>query len=212
MAKEDTVKHPAACLGSAVHRTIEKTYKEKTSPDSTFMIELGTELQNAELELDTKVSDKLIKDGLKMVTQYNYEKRIPDDMEVEFLLPFPNQAHPLCQMRGYIDQVYDEFGFVDLKTNKFKPLMGVLDNDPQFVIYNWAYSEIFNHPPVNSVWHHLRTSEDLYANVAGANKLDDVVRIVEKILDSELTGIWDKTVGKTCEWCNFRMPCLGTDK
>lgn len=207
--KQETKKHPAACLGSAVHRTIERVYKENVDPAETFSTEFAHELVVLDTDVDTA---KLEKAGLKMVTQYEYTKRVPNDMEVGFLLPFPNQAHPLCQIRGYIDQVYEDFGFVDLKTNTYKPLLGVLDHDPQFIIYNWAFSEIYGYAPTNTVWNHLRTKEDLYANVSGTDKLDEVTRLVERILDNQLTGVWDRSVGQTCSWCSFRRECLGTEQ
>lgn len=206
MDKQPSKKHPAAALGTAVHKTIESVYKtEGIDPVSTFSRLFTSELAASEID-PMEVKPELMRDGIKMVTNYKFDRRVPVEMELEFLLPFPNAAHPLCQIRGFMDQTY-EWGFADLKTNKFKPLNGVLDNDIQFILYDWAFNEIYNYPATNKIWHHLRTGEDLYAETT--DKLDNTVRVIERVLDSEMTGIYDRSVGEACRICPHRLICLG---
>jgi len=205
--KQQTKKHPAAALGTAVHKTIELVYKEQVDPVLTFANTFNAELELAGID-GRDIKPELLRDGVKMVSNYKFDRRTPKEMELEFLLPFPNQAHPLCQIRGFIDQSYD-WGFVDLKTNKFKPLGGVLDNDLQFIVYDWAFAEIYGYQPSNKIWHHLRTGEDLYAETTG--KLDNAVRVIEKILDSDMTGVYDRSVGEACRICPHRLICLGRE-
>ena len=202
--KACTDRHPAAALGTSVHKTIEHVYREQTDPIATFSEIFGKEIAQYE---DTGIDlRKYQTDGIKMVRQYNFARRTPTAMEVEFLLPFPNQAHALCQIRGFIDQTYD-WGFVDLKTNRTKPLNSVLDNDLQFLIYDWAFEQINGYEARDKIWHQLRTGEDLYADTVG--KLDNVTRVIERILDSYMTGIYDRSVGDPCRICSHRKACLG---
>jgi len=204
--RRESKKHPAAALGTAVHKTIERVYKEGTDPAPIFLAEFDKEIvQYEDVDVDLR---KYRADGVKMVQLYKFDRRVPVEMELEFLLPFPNQAHPLCNIRGIIDQTYD-WGFVDLKTNRSKPLHSVLDNDIQFILYDWAYNEIYNTPAVNRVWNHLRTGEDLYADTTG--KLDNATRAIERILEKQVTGIYDRSIGDPCRICNFRLPCLGRE-
>src|SRR6185369_12394938 len=124
--KDDKTKHPAAVLGTAVHRTIEKLHRgeqDAAGPIFLFSQEYQKESDANGLPMD----NKLFKDGMGMVELYDFTKRQPVEMELKFTLNFPNTAHALCQIVGYIDQVYEN-GFVDLKTNKYKPMRGVLDN------------------------------------------------------------------------------------
>lgn len=201
--KEEKKGSPSMALGTAVHKTIERVYREHIDPVPTFLAALDTEIETRQIEDDIS---RQRNDGIKMVTNYKYDKRVPEEIELKFLLNFPNQAHPLCQIVGYIDQVYD-WGFVDLKTSSRKPLGGVLDNDIQFIIYDWAFTELFGYEARDKLWHHLRTGEDLYADTTG--KLDNAVRIIERIMDSEMTGVYDKTIGDNCRLCDYRKPCLG---
>jgi len=203
--KQDTKKHPAAVLGTAVHRTIERVYRDRTEPVSTFIREFDAEAEKCGVE-DPR--SKYKNDGIKMVGDFDYGKRIPKESELEFTLAFPNQAHPLCMVHGYIDQAYD-WGFVDLKTNARKPLQGVLDNDLQFIVYNWAYKEIYGQTAQQRIWQHLRTGEDLKADVEG--KEDLAARVIERILEADFTGIYDKNIGAPCILCNYRAICLGTE-
>lgn len=203
--KQPKEKHPAAALGSAVHKTIELVYKNHVEPVSTFLTTFDAELQKYEVTLEGR-QKSLRTDGIRMVGDYQYEKRTPTELELEFRLAFPNQAHPLCMMHGYLDQIYD-WGFVDLKTNGRKPLRGVLDNDLQFIIYHWAFKELYGYDPDESIWHHLRTGEDLQADVAG--KEDDAARVIERILETDVTGVYDKNVGDACVFCSHKLICLG---
>jgi len=198
-------KHPAAALGTAVHKTIETVYKERIDPVLFFLNEFDAELARHGIELDAYSKYKM--DGVKMVGDYDYAKRIPIEMEYSFrALPFPNQADAICAFNGIIDQTY-EWGFVDLKTNARKPSQTTLDNDPQFIIYNWAFEEIFNYKPERNVWHHLRTHEDIDADVDG--KLDQIIRDVTTLLATDFTAVRDTPVQKTCFFCPHKNECLG---
>jgi hypothetical protein len=204
-------KHPAAALGSAVHKTIERVYKEHAEPVSTFLKEFAHELVKYNItEFSWGQEAKLRNDGIKMVGDYDYSRRIPTQIEVEFRLPFPNAAHAICSIHGYIDQVYAT-SFVDLKTNARKPTQDVLDNDIQFILYAWAFKEIYQVYPEQAIWHHLRTQQDLIADVQG--KEDYVSFAVDAILEAEITG-YPKIpykAGKTCLFCPFKDRCAVED-
>lgn len=203
-----TERHPAAALGSAVHKTIEVVYDQRVDPVITFLNEFDRELakNNLVLDLDNQAQRRYKNDGVKMVGDYDYSARVPIEKELEFLLPFPNAAHPMCMIHGYIDQAY-EWGFVDLKTNGRKPKQDILNNDLQFIIYDWAFNEIYNRPAEHMIWHHLRTHEDLAADVSG--KLDIAVRIIDSILEKDFTNVYEQNIGEACRFCPFKVPCLG---
>lgn len=201
------MKHPAAVLGIAVHKTIERLHKEGDIPSGRIIV-LADEYQKESLASEVQMDARLFSDGVKMVDTYDIYKRTPIDTEKEFTLEFPNKAHALCKIKGYLDQVYNE-GFIDLKTNKAKPMRGVLDNDLQFIIYTWAFKEIYGYEPELRLWNHLRTGEELEASTL--NKVDQAQRIIERVLESEFTGIYDTCVGDACRICSYRLSCLGRE-
>lgn len=201
----DQEKHPAAILGSSIHKSIERIYRNPTLEPNRLQVYL--ECYNEEVtKSETTYEQRYVRDGAKMIQLFDFDKRTPKELELEFVLEFPNKAHPLCYIHGYMDQVFDA-GFVDLKSNARKPGQFVLDNDLQFILYDWGFTELMGYEPDFRIWNHLRTGEDLEADVAG--KLDDAQREVEKILDAEATGIYDKHTGDWCRWCSFQEPCLG---
>jgi len=202
--KRESPKTTALILGTAVHRSIEKYYKEDANPLDVFIDTWNKEHEENNLLPDTREYGC----GIKMVTGYDYEKRRPVENELEFIIPFPSPNNALCQIRGFIDQVYEN-GFIDLKTGKFQPKQGVLNNDPQFIVYAQAFKQLMGYDPEVVYWHHLRTSKDIFADVISEEKIDNVTRLVERILDAEITGIYDKNIGMVCSYCSYREPCLG---
>lgn len=202
-------RHPAAALGSAVHSTIEQVYKQHADPVMTFLRTLPIELEDASPPSSRDLT-RYTNDGIKMVADFPYHQYAPEyeNIEYEFLLRFPNDAHAVCEIKGIIDHKY-EWGFLDLKTNGRKPLQGVLDNNLQFILYHWAFERIHGYKPERSVWYHLRTQEELLADVDG--KLDDAARVVDRILEARVQDRYDKHVGDPCGLCPYRAPCLGRD-
>ena len=205
--KEPQKRHPAAVMGSAVHRTIEHVYKnpeEGTVPGVLYQSFFEEEAAKSEVVHD----QRYYIDGLKIVANYNFDLRTPVQLEYEFRLPFPNQAHPICIIHGYIDQAYD-WGLVDLKTSRAKPLIGMLNYDLQFIIYAWAFREIYGYDPTVVYWHHLRTGDDLPADVL--NKTDHATAAITNLLSADLYQSYPRSVGEHCRYCPFRTSCLGRE-
>lgn len=213
--KAERTKHPAAAMGTAIHKAVELGHQKIRDGQDAGLVSIMSVKDYSDTLDEVAAKDGIVvdtfyyRDGVKMMQAYDFTKRMPVESELEFRLPFPDPISPLCYIHGYIDQMYD-WGIVDLKSSKRKPMQGLLDNDLQFITYWWAYHQITGEVPNHVLWHHLRTSEDLVAAVA--HKTDDVARVVERIYDSQVTGIYDKCVGEACRICSFRAACLGTEK
>lgn len=206
----ETPKHIAAIMGSAVHQTVHNYYSaareglEPVSPLVDYVRVWGEELK---FSPDTQVDQKVFVDGMDIVQRYDFQRRVPLVTEFEFLLPFPDPIEPICEIHGFIDQLYD-WGFVDLKTSKRKPAQVLLNNDLQFILYRWAFYSVTGESARQALWHHLRTGEDLQSN-ANPEKVDFATRVIERILESQERGTWDRNVGEACLFCQHRTPCLG---
>lgn len=199
-------KHPAALLGSAVHRTIEQLHTGALEQDEAvpaFVQDLRARSKDEQLY----VPDKLYQDGMRMLDQYDATRRTPQLVEVEFKIPFPGVED--VEIHGFIDQLYD-WGFVDLKTNKRRPLQGVLNNDYQFMLYAWAFKELSGEEPMHSIWHHLRDSTDIESFMDDG--IEKVRTLILRVIEADRTGVYNKNIGSACAWCPFRVPCLGTDQ
>lgn len=204
-------KHIAALMGSAVHKTIETHYLDRREGIVKDPLLIYNERISEELNLnpDVEMDGRVIVDGSKIVAAYDFEKREPKVMEMEFFLPFPDALFPICEIHGFIDQMYD-WGLVDLKTSKRKPASIMLENDLQFMLYQWAFQELTGEPAKHTLWHHLRTGEDLEVeNKLDGKKLGMIERIIVRILEGYETETWDRCVGEACMFCSHKEICLG---
>jgi hypothetical protein len=220
--------HPAAAMGSAVHKTIEQVYKQGVEPFNTFQENWIAQMKEyPELTTHPK-TNAAQQDGVKIITKYDFERRVPQELELEFRLPFPDPIDPVCYMRGFIDHIYEDGTLVDLKTSRNRPKPAILGFDPQFIIYEWAFLNIYGELPRHVYWHHLRTGEDIEAIVRGHGQLDHVRRLVDKIArmyrtmerrksaleergktDDGVIHLFDRNAGEPCLFCSYRTPCLG---
>lgn len=203
--------HPSAFMGRAVHRTVElghNTLKageplpEPVTAFSKFWLEETAEFEG-------QIDHKLYTDGVKIIEKYDFTRRTPEHIELEFKLPFPNKDEALCVIHGFIDQFY-EWGLVDLKTGKRKPAALLLNNDLQFILYKWAFKELTGEEPKRVIWHHMRTGEDLDFEIA--DRLDRAKRVVERIVHSYNFNSWDRSIGEACMFCSHQDSCLGSGK
>lgn len=203
--KVPTQKKISAVLGTSVHKAIEMGHKGENHN------EVYSQTWDKELELnEVQHQVRPYRDGLKMLEQYPFFAFSPLEMELEFTVPFPNPAHPLCYIHGFIDQVYER-GFIDLKTGLRKPLEGMLSYDLQFIVYANAFKQLFDTKPTVTLWHHLRTGDMLTAHVH--DKEDHALRAIESILRAEdqEEDKYERHVGEACYYCDFRTPCLGME-
>ncbi len=202
------LKHPAAALGTAIHTTIDGVFKKKKDPIQLFLASFDNELRDANILLNYEEYQKYQADGVKMVGDYDYAMWQPVETEVEFRLPFPNKHHPLCEIHGFIDQTF-QWGFADLKSNKQKPKQEELDDDLQFIAYQWAFEQIYNRPAERSIWYHLRTQQPIEAHVIG--KTDRVLEVVKDLLQARRENTFVKNRTFFCRFCPFKDPCFAED-
>ncbi len=203
------LKHPAAALGTAVHTTIDKVCKQRQDPVSLFIAEFNKELHDSNINLPAETRHIMYADGVAMVGDYDYDSWHPLATEVEFRLPFPSESRAICEIHGFIDQMYD-WGFVDLKTNKQKPKQEDLDHDLQFILYQWAYKKLTDKYPEQSIWYHLRTQQAIIADVRGKDAYAESV--IRQVLAARESGEYEKNRRWHCNYCPFREPCFTEDE
>lgn len=199
-----------ALLGRCVHKAIELGFQgqDALSVYNEYWLRGASEVQ------DNSNLTKLYNEGLQMVDKYNFHQAPPIEMELGFNLPFPNEKEPLCYVQGYIDQIFQHGVIVDLKTGLRRPKAGVLDNMPQFVLYGWAYSQLYGELPRHIYWEHLRTAERIEAHIsleAVEDVYDNAEELIERLQQTQDARKYTKNVGSSCDYCAYRGPCLGKE-
>jgi CRISPR/Cas system-associated exonuclease Cas4 (RecB family) len=184
-------------LGSSVHYAISEYFENGTQPEYSFM-QKWDEISSGH-NLDTNVS--LYRRGLNILRDYRWYEEKPKFVEFEFNIPYPADK-PFCYINGVFDQVYD-WGVVDMKTNNEKPTKPELDNDLQFIIYHFAYTQLFGRKPQKMIWRHLMTMEDIEVNC------DNKEHILYEAVVSLLNNVyWFRRTGKHCNYCFVKEFCL----
>jgi len=177
-------KHVYTVMGSALHYAIEQYYvKDNDAPVQVFSRHYNEAVSTAVNSDNGLVATHLIGKasqlGRGIIQEMNWDQFNPTYVEYGFKLPFP--AHnPLVLMRGFIDMITDDERIIDHKSSSKKPTAVELANNPQFLLYVWAYKELFGKLPKSVHWHHLRTSELLEAKVM--ENYDEKIKKLEEAL------------------------------
>lgn len=200
-----------AIRGTAVHKAIEMFHKHAANPFKTYEETWHKEMKDANVEH----SNKLFYEGEDMLELYDWADRIPTEIEKYFCLPFPDAQDPIALVEGYIDQLYlneNMSGYIrgvviDIKTAKKKPTKEQLANDIQFIIYNWAFEQLYN-MQTHVFWYHARTKEYIEAFVQGDAQLQlviDAITVYKSFLETADLELREKT----CQYCIAPNKCLG---
>lgn len=156
--REESIQNPSAILGSALHKAIELYYIEKKNPIHTF--ENTFDRMLAEAGQNIKVFNNIAgirKSGITMLGNMDWAAIKPLGLEVRFSLPFPNAENPICIITGFMDIVTEDGYIIDHKSSSKLPDIDSMANDTQFVIYYWAYEQLYGKKPNGVIWNHLRT-------------------------------------------------------
>lgn len=190
---------PYTILGSSVHKAIELGYQRQEEPTALF-----TEVWLEKIKEHQMTPEwKFYNDGFEMVRRYSF-KTPPIVSEKEFRLPYPSDF-PVCELHGFIDQIFEDGTLIDLKTSGKKPTKKQLADDVQFIIYAWAYEQLFGKKPTKVLWHHLRTGDMIEADVVDKDIFPLIMRILSYTEDMQ----YSRKITRLCDYCAFRKECLG---
>lgn len=195
-----------AVVGTCVHAAVDAYFKSGKPALETYEQRWAQELERNKLEH----KHTAYFDGEDMLVDFDWNT-VPTVTEKHFYLPFPSKEHPIANMEGYIDQLFigaegEPDRIVDIKTSQYRPTQEQLDNDPQFIIYAWAFRQMYERD-AKIYWYHARTGEYILADVAGQNKLDAIINAVSDI-DQFMKSPEPLQMTKCCKWCPHRDLCL----
>jgi len=218
---EDTVE---TFLGSRVHETLEKLYRDK-------LFEKHMDLEDL-LAFYNKQWEDLWKETIIIVrkdyTQDNYRKmgeRYLEDyynrygpfdhgkvigLETKDILPLSEDGKYLFHIR--IDRLMDMgqglYEVHDYKTSTSLPAQEALDQDRQLAMYALWVSERFKDcQKVRLVWHFLAFDKEM-ESFRTKEQLEDLRKeVLEKIKEIEATGEFPPRVSNLCDWCFYNSLC-----
>ncbi|MBU0471854.1 MAG: PD-(D/E)XK nuclease family protein [Nanoarchaeota archaeon] len=213
-----------AYLGSRVHETLEKLYRDLGYQKVNTLDEL-LDFFRSEWKKNWDDSVVIVKEeygpenylkmGEKFITDY-YNKYKPFDqgktiaLEERVLITLDDAGE--YKLQGFIDRVMEsEEGYYevhDYKTNSRLPLLEYLDNDRQLALYAIGIKDRYpDVKDVRLVWHFLafnkevdstRTDEELESLKKG------VIELIEKIENDEKFAANPSLL---CDWCEFKPIC-----
>ncbi len=213
-----------AFLGTRVHETLEKLYRDLQHQKETTVDELCTYLEkewNANWRDDILiVSDEYSPENyLKMAQKYltDYYRRYHPfnqgkTVALEELIRITLDTEENYKLQGYIDRLTEtKDGFYeihDYKTNSRLPLADYIRTDRQLALYMIGVKD--QYPDVKEVrliWHFLKFDKEIDSTRTEEELLQlkaDTIRLIERIEQEER---FEAHPGFLCSWCEFKSWC-----
>jgi hypothetical protein len=212
--RPEEIKNVAALLGTALHAAIEQRYSANENPTLVFQTAMSDTLTEWEdkgykiIALD--YFPRALTVGKNILRNFDWDRFTPIALEHKFTLPFPNTEYPIVNITGVIDLLdFSEF-VVDHKSDKSAPNQDELDNNAQFIIYYWAYQQLYDKAPKAIYWNHLRTGKLIEANIAH-NYHDKLLQLESDIDAMVHTQYFARiNMSETCrKRCSYFDQCYG---
>lgn len=207
-------KNVAALLGTAIHEAIELKYDQDINPVGTFqrvMSDTITQWEEDKVKINyANYYTTALKIGTDILRKFDWSLFNPIALEQEFTLPFPNAQNPIANVKGFIDMIDIDGSVIDHKSKSKAPAQDELDHDPQFILYAWAYEQIYGKMPYRVIWNHVRTAKLYVANVTH-NYNDKIAQLTEDILAMlNNTQYARRQLDRVCKTeCSFYVLCYG---
>jgi len=215
-----------AFLGSRVHETLEKLYK-----DLKFMKENSLQdlLAFFDKQWNKHWNDSIIivrkeynsenyrKLGIKYVTDYynrfkpfNQGKTIATEKRITIKLDDKGKY----KMQGYIDRLGFKDGYYevhDYKTNANLPIEEYLIGDRQLALYSLAILKSYQDAKkTRQIWHFLAFDKDIILEKT-KKELEqlkkDTITLIKKIELHKKRNDFPAKTSRLCDWCEFRPQC-----
>ncbi|MEM0360667.1 MAG: PD-(D/E)XK nuclease family protein [Candidatus Diapherotrites archaeon] len=211
-------------MGSRVHETLEKLYRDKRFQKEDSLQEL--------LDFYSKQWDKNWHDGVHIVRKEysaeNYEK-----MGEQYVAEYFNQYKPFNQsktlgleekvsidlgdghrLRGIIDRLAlagDLYEVHDYKTKMNPPSQEEIDLDRQLALYAIAVKKRFpDAEKIDLVWHYLSIGKEMRSKRTEEqleNLKREVKNLIEKIELAQKENDFPAKESALCAWCEFGEFC-----
>lgn len=194
-----------AVIGTAAHKALEMHYRSQAMILPTFYQRVAMAVTADVDGFENGLSvQKNIASGLSEFNPAWYTPLlVADKLQLEryFRLPYPNATEPICTIEGYIDMVTTAEQVVDYKTGSEKPSKKYVENDLQFIIYYWAYQQLFGTYPSEVIYHRLRDNKQIKGKKFNMEKLD---AIIKQFLADPMVYDMETPCNDCAPWCGVK--------
>jgi putative RecB family exonuclease len=212
-----------AFLGTLVHETLEKLYRDlkfQTTNTLESLLEWyrkewkrswndGIIIVRKEYGQENyrKMGEQFIRDYYRRYKPFDHSRTIGLEMKVRIKLDEAGR-HVL---RGYIDRLTFRDGVYevhDYKTNANLPITEYLEDDRQLALYAIAVKTGYQDAKkVRLVWHFLAHDKEIILEKSDSQLeclKKETIELIEKIRREK---DFKPTLSKLCDWCEFRPDC-----
>jgi len=209
-------------LGSRVHETLEKLYKDlKFQKLNTFkeLIDFFNKSwkenwndaivivrKDYSQENYRKMGEKFVADYYNRYAPFDQTRTIALETEKTVELDDNHSIHIRIDRLSLVDDIIYEIH--DYKTSNKLPAQDDLDNDRQLAIYAYGIKKMYpDAQEIRLVWHFLAFDKEM-ASKRKPEQLEalrkEVLELIEKI---EKEDKFPSVVSALCDWCEFQAVC-----
>ncbi len=210
-----------AFLGSRVHDSLEKLYKDLRYTKVASLGELigyykslwdNNWHDNVAIVKKQYSKDHYFNTGIDALVNY-YKRYYPFNhaktLATEYRLSFKIEDYPI---QGYIDRldcskdgIYEVH---DYKTSGSLPTQDYLDNDRQLALYQIGVKEIYKDAKdVRLIWHYLVFDKEITSTRTDAQLKDLKKEVVSLIKTIETDTVYEPRESNLCDWCGYYEYC-----
>ncbi len=213
-----------AFLGSTVHETMEKLYRDMKFQKIATLKELISYFRD-QWEKNWSPSilivrkdykpENYMKMGEKFITDY-YNTHKPFDQTktvgLEQRIVIDLNRNGKYKLQGYIDRLAltddGTYEIHDYKTNSSLPLKEYLEEDRQLALYALAVKDSYpNARKIRLVWHFLSFNQDVMLEKTNEELEKLKLSVISDIERIESAKDFPTKKSNLCEWCEFRSMC-----
>lgn len=216
---EETVE---AFLGSRVHETLEKLYKDLKFQKLNSSREL-LDFFNSEWKKNWNDAIVIVRDeydeenyrkmGEKFITDY-YERYKPFNhtrtiaLETERTIDLNDTYHIHIRIDRLAMSSDTTYEIHDYKTSNNLPTQEKLDSDRQLAIYAYGIKKMYpDAEKVRLIWHYLAFDKEMSSERTPdqlENLRKEIIKLIERI---EAEKEFPARVSSLCDWCEFQKQC-----
>lgn len=221
---EPEVETVEAFMGSRVHESLEKLYKDlKLSKVNTVedLLAYYDETWAKNWSEDVKIVRKEYTEqnyrdtgGKCIADYYNRYKPFIESrtLGLEQMILIEIEGHKL---RGFIDRLAQKgdghYEIHDYKTSQHLPMQRHLDEDRQLALYQIGVESLWGDAKeVELVWHYLAHDKEMRSrrNADAIGKLKaEIVALIEEIEAAEKADMFPPRESELCKWCDYQPMC-----
>ncbi len=210
-----------AFLGSRVHETLEKLYKDLKYTKVNSLGELigyyksiwdKSWHENVVIVKKDYTKDHYFNTGIDAIVHY-YKRYYPFNqsktLATEYRLSFKIEDYSIA---GYIDRLdCDKDGVYevhDYKTSGSLPTQEHLDSDRQLALYQIGVKEAYKDAKdIRLIWHYLVFDKELTSSRTDAQLKDLKKEVISLIKTIEKDTTYEPRESNLCDWCGFYDYC-----